>query len=68
MQERRENVQDVYCVCPRASIAGRRFLLIDDITTSGSTLIVCADLLLSEGAASVVCAAVAFARKGKDKS
>ena len=59
LQERRENVQNVYAICPRASVAGRRFLLIDDITTSGSTMIVCADLLLSAGAASVVCAALA---------
>ena len=59
MQARRENVQDVYCACPHASIAGRRFLIIDDITTSGSTLSVCADLLLAEGAASVLCAAFA---------
>ncbi len=59
LRERQENVQDVYYALPRASIAGRRFLLIDDITTSGSTLIVCADLLLAAGASSVVCAALA---------
>lgn len=59
VRERRENVQNVYAVRHRADIAGRRFLLIDDITTSGSTMTVCADLLLSAGAASVVCAALA---------
>ena len=58
-RERRENVQNVYAVRRRADIVGRRFLLIDDLTTSGSTMIVCADLLLSAGAASVVCAALA---------
>ena len=59
LRERRENVKDVYAVRNDAAIAGRRFLLIDDITTSGSTMIVCADLLLAHGAASVVCAAFA---------
>lgn len=59
LRERRENVQNVYALRTDANIAGRRFLLIDDITTSGSTLIVCADLLLSGGASSVVCAAFA---------
>ena len=57
--ERRENVQNVYAIVPGADIAGRRFLLIDDITTSGSTMIVCADLLLAAGAKTVVCAAFA---------
>ena len=58
-QERRRNVHNVFRIRPGASIAGRRFLLIDDITTSGSTLAVCAELLMNAGAASVVCAAFA---------
>ena len=64
-RERRENVQNVYALREDASIAGRRFLLLDDITTSGSTMIVCADLLLSGGAASVVCAAFAGGQREK---
>ena len=59
LRERQENVQNVYALRRGTDIAGRRFLLIDDITTSGSTMIVCADLLLAAGAASVVCAALA---------
>ena len=59
LRERQENVQNVYALRSGADVAGRRFLLIDDITTSGSTMIVCADLLLAAGAASVVCAALA---------
>lgn len=58
-QARRKNVQNVFRSVPNAAIAGRRFLLIDDITTSGSTLTVCADLLMEAGAKSVVCAALA---------
>ena len=64
-QSRRKNVENVFCTVPGAHIAGRRFLLIDDITTSGSTLTVCADLLLKAGAKSVVCAALAGSRADK---
>lgn len=60
---RRKNVQDVFRVSSRTAVVGRRFLLIDDITTSGSTMERCADLLLEAGAASVVCAAFAGARR-----
>lgn len=62
-KERRNNVQGVYRVLPKKVVAGRRFLIIDDITTSGSTLAACADLLREAGAASVVCAALAGARR-----
>lgn len=62
-KERRSNVQGVYRVLPKAEVAGRRFLIIDDITTSGNTLAACADLLLEAGAASVVCAVLAGARR-----
>ena len=64
--ERRKNVQNVFAVLPGAEIAGRRFLLIDDITTSGSTMTVCADLLMQAGAKSVVCAALAGSHRHKD--
>ncbi len=61
--ERRKNVQGVFRVLPKAEVADRRVLIIDDITTSGATLAECADLLLEAGAASVVCAALAGARQ-----
>ena len=59
---RKKNVENVFRVLPDAGIAGRRILLIDDLTTSGSTLSVCAKLLTEAGAASVVCAALAGSR------
>lgn len=56
---RRENVKGVYRALRRSQVEGRRFLLIDDVCTTGSTLSACADALMDAGAASVVCAAFA---------
>lgn len=58
-EERRENVKGAYRVCSRTRVEGRRFLLIDDVATTGSTLQACAKVLMEAGAASVVCAALA---------
>lgn len=57
--KRRQNVQNAYTVPNPERVRGRRFLLIDDVVTTGATLTVCADELLAAGAASVVCAALA---------
>lgn len=61
-EERRSNVQGAYRVRKGAPVAGRRFLLIDDVLTTGSTISACAECLLDAGAASVVCAALAGGR------
>ena len=58
-EERQENVKDVYRVPLPEQVAGRRFLLVDDVLTTGSTISACAAALLEAGAASVVCAALA---------
>ena len=54
---RRENVRGVYRAAE--DIRDRRILLVDDICTTGATLCECAGVLLSAGAAAVVCTAVA---------
>ncbi len=61
--QRKQNVKHAYAVPHPGRVAGRRFLLIDDVATTGSTLSACADALLSAGAASVVCAALAGGRR-----
>ena len=56
---RAENVKDVYRVPEPSLVAGKRILLIDDITTTGSTLSACSHALLLAGADGVWCAALA---------
>lgn len=63
---RRANVLGVYEAAVPEQIQGRRILLVDDICTTGETLTECIRVLKEAGAADVVCAAVAFAHKGKD--
>ena len=52
LAERRQNVRDAFQAAPRL-INGKTVLVIDDVTTTGSTLDSCADALLKAGAKSV---------------
>ena len=58
---RRRNVADAFD-CRPGAVAGRRVLLVDDVTTTGATLDACARVLLAEGGASSVWA-LTFARE-----
>ena len=51
--ERAANVQGAFAVRDPACVAGRRILLVDDVTTTGATLGACRVALESAGAASV---------------
>lgn len=65
--ERRANVLGAYRVRPDADVRGRRFLLVDDVLTTGSTMAECAKLLMESGARSVVCAALAGGHRQSKK-
>ena len=57
--ERIANISGAYTVSDPEHVSGKRVLLIDDVVTTCSTLDECARVLLSAGAAGVVCAALA---------
>ena len=57
---RRANVLGVYEPVSPADIAGKRFLLVDDILTTGATLGECVRVLKAAGAADVVCLTLAM--------
>lgn len=50
--ERRQNVQGAFAARP-ALVAGKKILLIDDVTTTGSTISACAQALRQAGASAV---------------
>ncbi len=58
-RERARNVKGVYRAVRPNRIGARRFLLVDDVLTTGSTLSACAGTLTEAGAARVVCAVLA---------
>lgn len=57
---RRANVLGVYAPAAPERTAGKRILLVDDICTTGATLMECARVLREAGAEDVICAAVAL--------
>lgn len=59
VEERRSNVLGVYEALPEAEVAGRRFLLVDDILTTGATMAEARRVLLEAGAVQVVCLTLA---------
>jgi ComF family protein len=50
---RLENIRGLFAVSDRERVAGRRFLLIDDVFTTGATVDECVRVLLKNGAVAV---------------
>ncbi|MBX9666543.1 MAG: ComF family protein [Candidatus Obscuribacterales bacterium] len=63
--ERLDNVKDAFAL-GKVSARGRNIILIDDVFTSGATLLTCASLLRAAGALRVVAIAAARAPFDKD--
>jgi ComF family protein len=61
LEERRENVNEAFRVSDSEKLKGKHVLLIDDVVTTGSTLVACADALLKIEGVTVSVAAIAFA-------
>jgi len=63
IEQRRENVWGVYSAAKPELAAGKRILLVDDVTTTGATLNECAEVLLAAGAEAVYCLTAAVTKK-----
>ncbi len=59
MKMRIENAKQSFYINDKADIRGKKLILIDDVCTTGSTLSVCAELLLDAGAEEVIAAVFA---------
>ncbi len=59
--ERYENTKKIFKVLDNEPIVGNRILLVDDVVTTGATLVSCAEVILEAGCrdVSIVCLAVA---------
>lgn len=58
-QERQKNLTDAFKLAPNANVKNKNILLVDDVTTTGSTLSQAAKVLKQNGAKSVICLTVA---------
>ena len=63
IDERRANVGNAFHIESKndSQIDGKRFILVDDVITTGSTITACANILLQHGASTVLAVSVALA-------
>ncbi len=59
--ERKNNLKNAFSVVKKDLLAGKKILLIDDIFTTGTTVIECSRILMKEGAESVYVLTLAIA-------
>jgi ComF family protein len=58
-QERQKNLVDAFKLAPNANVKNKNIILVDDVTTTGSTLSQATKVLKQNGAKSVICLTVA---------
>lgn len=58
-ESRRENVEGAFALAPGQRVCGKRFILVDDVVTTGATLGACAEVLIAAGSESVAVVTVA---------
>lgn len=66
-EERRANAAAAYCRRHRASATLKRVILVDDIVTTGASMAACTEILLADGAISVLGVSVAVTERKKHK-
>ena len=59
LKGRAENAKDSFSLSKKADVKGKRYIIVDDVITSGSTVGACQELLLSAGAKEVFPVSVA---------
>jgi len=57
--ERQKNTANAFCLFPETDVKNQTVLLVDDVATTGSTLLEAAKVLKRNGATKVVCLAIA---------
>lgn len=62
-EERKKNVRGAYCCIEEAPIFEKRYLLIDDILTTGCTMLECVKMLSKSGARYVLPATIAWVKQ-----
>lgn len=67
-QERRENVMDAFTVDQKraAALAGKNIIIVDDVITTGATILECAKVLRNAGARSLWVCSAAYAELKSD--
>lgn len=65
-QQRRENVKEAFVLNQKYNIAGKNIILVDDVITTGATILECAQTLKQAGAGKVMVCSAAYAELSRN--